>query len=193
MPTVEESLEAQIRNIEEKYGKTLGEWLAIIKNSGKTKHTEIIAMLKSEFGMSHGSANRIALKARGADSASIVDAAKSSGTDPIEAIYSSKKAGLKPIHDAIMAKVEALGTGIEIAPKNGYVSLRHKKQFAMIQPTTAARIDVGLILKDVPVTQRLEAGAGFNAMFSHRVRVNSLSDVDDQLASWLKLAFDLAG
>jgi len=193
MPTVEESLEAQIRNIEEKYGKPLGEWLTIIKNSGKTKHAEIIALLKSEYGMSHGSANRIALKARGADSASIVDAARAAGTDPLEDMYSGKKAALKPIHDVIMMAVAKLGSDIEIAPKNGYVSLRHKKQFAMIQPTTATRIDVGLILKDDPITERLEAGSGFNAMFSHRVRVSTLSDVDEQLAAWLKRAYDLAG
>ena len=154
MPTVEESLEAQLRNIEEKYGKSLAEWLAIIKNSGKTKHTEIIALLKSEYGLSHGSANRIALKARGADSVSIVDAARATGTDPVETMYNGKKAALRPLHNAIMARVNALGTDIEIAPKNGYVSLRHKKQFAMLQPTTATRIDVGLILKDEPTDRK---------------------------------------
>ena len=31
MSTVDEGLEAQIRNIEEKYGKPLGEWIAIVR------------------------------------------------------------------------------------------------------------------------------------------------------------------
>jgi predicted transport protein len=193
MSTVDEGLEAQIRNIEEKYGKPLGEWIAIVRESGLTKHSEIVAMLKSQYGMTHGSAHRIALKAREADAASIVQAAKASGTDPVADLYTGKKAGLKPLHDALMTAITAFGNDIELAPKKGYVSLRRKKQFAMIQPTTATRLDVGIILKDVPTTERLESAAGFNALFTHRVRVNTINDIDEQLTTWLKQAYDLAG
>jgi hypothetical protein len=174
MSTVDEALEAQIRNIEARYGKTLGEWIAVVRNSGITKHSEIIALLKSQYGMSHGDANRVALKAREADAASIVEAAKAAGRDPVEEMYSGKKADLKPLHDALMTAINTFGNDIELAPKKGYASLRRKKQFAMLQPTTAARIDVGLILQDVPTTERLESAAGFNAMFTHRVRVNNI-------------------
>ena len=73
------------------------------------------------------------------------------------------------------------------------MSLRRKKQFAMIQPTTTARIDLGLILKDVPATERLESAANFNALFTHRVRINAVSDVDAQVVAWLKQAYDRAG
>jgi hypothetical protein len=192
MSSVDEALETQIRNIEKKYGKPLSEWKAIIRKSGVTKHGEMIAMLKSQYGMSHGDANRVALQAREADAASIVKAAKASGLDPVDDLYSGKKADLKPIHDALMAATTSFGNDIEMAPKKGYVSLRRKKQFAMIQPATA-RIDVGLILKDVPTTERLEAAAGFNAMFTHRVRLNKIHDVDEQLIGWLKRAYELAG
>jgi hypothetical protein len=193
MSTVDEGLESQIRNIEEKYGKSLSEWIIIVKKSGITKHSEIVAMLKSQYGMTHGAAHRIALKAREADAASIVQTAKASGTDPVADLYTGKKAGLKPLHDALMTAITTFGHDVELAPKKGYVSLRRKKQFAMLQPTTAARLDVGIILKDVPTTERLESAAGFNALFTHRVRVNSISDVDEQLITWLKQAYDLAG
>jgi hypothetical protein len=193
MSTVDEGLEAQIRNIEQQYGKSLNEWIALVKESGLTKHTDIVAMLKSQYGMSHGSAHRVALKAREADEASIVKAAEASGRDPAALLYSGKKAGLKPLHDVLMTAITTFGDDIELAPKKGYVSLRRKKQFAMIQPTTATRIDVGLILKDVPVTERLEAAASFNALFTHRVRVNAINDVDAQLVAWLKQAYYLAG
>ena len=181
MSTVDEGLQAQIRNIERQYGKPLGEWIALIKESGLTKHTEIVAMLKSQYDMSHGSAHRVALKAREADAASLVEAEEASGRDPAAVLYSGKKAGLKPLHDALMAVTTAFGDDIELAPKNGYVSLRRKKQFAMIQPTTATRIDLGLILKDAPATERLESAASFNALFTHRVRVNAINDMDAQL------------
>lgn len=187
MSTIDEALETQIRNIEAKYGKSLNEWIAIIKASGKTKHNEIIALLKTDYGMSHGSANRVALKAREAETVKVA------GVDPVEELYTGKKAELKPIHDALMTVIRGFGDDIELAPKKGYVSLRRKKQFAMIQPTTATRVDVGLILKDVPTTERLESASNFNAMFTHRVRLAALNDVDDHLIGWLKEAYTLAG
>jgi Domain of unknown function (DUF5655)/Domain of unknown function (DUF4287) len=193
MSTVDEGLEAQIRNIEQRYGKLLSEWIAIVRESGLTKHTDIVAMLKSQYSMSHGSAHRVALKAREADAASIAKAAEASGRDPVAELYSGKKAGLKPLHEALMTAITTFGDDIELAPKKGYVSLRRKKQFAMIQPTTATRIDLGLILKDVPATERLETAASFNALFTHRVRVNTINDVDAQVIAWLKQAYDLAG
>ncbi len=190
MSTVDEGLEAQIRTIEQRYGKPLSEWIAIVRESGLTKHTAIVAMLKSQHGMSHGSAHRVALKA---DAASIAKAAEASGRDPAALLYSGKKAGLKALHDALMTAITTFGDDIELAPKKGYMSLRRKKQFAMIQPTTATRIDLGLILKDVPATERLESAASFNALFTHRVRVNTINDVDAQVVAWLKQAYDLAG
>jgi Domain of unknown function (DUF5655)/Domain of unknown function (DUF4287) len=193
MSTVEEGLEAQIRNIEKQYGKPLDEWIEIVRKSGLTKHPEVVAMLKSQYGMSHGSAHRVALKAREADAASMVTAAEAAGRDPIDEMYNGKKAGLKPLHDRLMTAINSFGQDIELAPKKGYVSIRRKKQFAMIQPTTATRIDIGLILKNVPISERLESASSFNALFTHRVRVSSVSDIDEQLISWLKQAYDLAG
>jgi hypothetical protein len=193
MSTVDKGLEAQIRNIEQQYGKPLSEWIAIVRESGLTKHTDIVVMLKSQYGMSHGSAHRVALKARQSDAASIVQAAKAAGSDPVADLYSGKKADLKPLHDALMTAITAFGDDIELVPKKGYVSLRRKKQFAMIQPTTVTRIDLGLILVDVPTTERLESAASFNALFTHRVRVNGINDVDAQLIAWLKQSYDLAG
>src|SRR5258708_4264416 len=172
---------------------SLGEWIALVKESGLTKHTEIVAMLKSQYGMSHGSAHRVALKAREAEAASIVKAAEASSRDSVSELYSGKKAGLKPLHDTLMTAITTFGDDIELALKKGYVSLRRKKQFAMIQPTTATRIDLGLILKDVPATERLESAASFNALFTHRVRVSTINDVHAQVISWLKQAYDLAG
>ena len=192
MGTIDEGLEAQIRNIEERYGKPLSEWIAIVKESGLTKHTDMVAMLKSQYGMSHGSAHRVALKAREADGVSMVKAAKATGRDPIDEMYSGKKVDLKPIHDTLMTAITSFGNDIEVAPKKGYVSLRRKKQFAIIQPTTATRLDIGFILKGVPPTERLESASNFNALFTHRVRVNTINDVDEQLITWLKQAYDLA-
>ncbi len=62
----------------------------------------------------------------------------------------------------------------------------------MIQPSAASRIDLGLILGDVPAEARLESAVGFNALFTHRVRLSSPADIDAQLIGWLRQAYDRA-
>jgi hypothetical protein len=190
MATVEEGLQAQIRNIEATYGKPMSEWLAIIAASGLTKHTEVVAMLKNDYGMTHGAAHRVSLVARQGAAAS---ADGGQGSDPVSALYTGRKASLRPVHDALMSAVTAFGDDIGVAPKKDYLSLRRRRQFAMIQPSAAGRIDVGLILRDVPTGGRLESAADFNALFTHRVRIAGLADLDAELIGWLKRAYDCAG
>lgn len=191
MATVEQGLRAQIRNIEATYGKSMQQWFEVIAASGKTKHSDIVAMLKTTYGMTHGSAHRVSLLARQTAGSSPV--ADHPG-DQAEELYTGPKSSLRPVHDALVQVVTAFGDDIELAPKKGYLSLRRRKQFAMIQPSTATRVDVGLILKGgVPPSERLESAAGFNALFSHRVRVTNLAAVDNQLIGWLKAAYDAAG
>ena len=63
------------------------------------------------------------------------------------------------------------------------MSLRRKKQSALVQPSTAKRFDLGLNLKGVAPEGRLEASGGFNAMCSHRVRLETLADLDEKVKS----------
>jgi uncharacterized protein DUF5655/uncharacterized protein DUF4287 len=191
MSSVEEGLRAQVRNIEATYGRPMSAWIDLIRESGKSKHAEIMAMLKVDHGLTHGSANRVALIARDALAAS-AGPADAASTDPVDQLYSGKKATSRPIHDELMGIVSAFGSDIEVAPKKGYLSLRRKKQFAMLQPA-ADHVDVGLILTGVPVTDRLKSAATFNAMFTHRVRVDGVTEVNAELAGWLRQAYDQAG
>jgi hypothetical protein len=109
------------------------------------------------------------------------------------ALYTGAKAGLRPLHDALLGQIRELGA-FEIAPKKGYLSLRRRKQFAMVQPSTTSRIDLGLILPAAtPATGRLESAANFNPLFTHRVRITTATDLDNELRSWLATAYALAG
>jgi len=184
--TVEEGLRSQVRNIEAKYGRSMDEWAQLIHATGKRRHGEIVAWLKSEHELPHGAANRIALV--------VLDSANEQPGQvaPRDQLYSGSKAALLPIHDRLMQAINRFGGDIELAPKKGYVSLRRRKQFAMIKPA-ARHVDLGLILPATPVTDRLESAATFNALFTHRVRVQSTSDVDAELEGWLRKAYDAAG
>lgn len=187
MATPEEMAAAMEANLEDKTGKPLGEWLAIVQASGASRHGEIVKLLKAGHGMTHGYANLVAHRALAASADMTGEA------DLVAAQYAGKKAGLKPIYDRLAETVCGFGNDVEIAPKKAYVSVRRKKQFAIFQPSTASRLDVGLNLRGVEPAGRLEASGSFNAMVTHRVRLDSPGDVDAELAAWLRAAFDAAG
>jgi uncharacterized protein DUF5655/uncharacterized protein DUF4287 len=172
---------AMIANMKENTGKTLAQWITIAKKSGEEKHGGIVKHLKSEHGMTHGFANLVALKALKSDAG---------GDDAlIAAQYGGPKAGLKPIYDALIKAAKACGKDVEVSPKKAYVSLRRNKQFAIIQPSTKTRLDLGLNFKNQPVAGRLEKSGSFNAMVSHRVRLEKPADVDKDVKAWLKKAY----
>jgi hypothetical protein len=77
--------------------------------------------------------------------------------------------------------------------KNTCSALRRRTQVAMMQPNTATRVDVALTLKGEPPGGRLESAAGFNALFTHRVRGAAPTEVDRELLGWLKSAYDADG
>ena len=106
--------------------------------------------------------------------------------------YAGPKAALRPIYDLLVKKIEAFGADVELAPKKAYVSLRRSLQFGLIQPSTATRVDVGMNLKGVAPRGRLEPSGSFNSMCSHRVRLESVKQVDAELLGWLRQAYDHA-
>jgi hypothetical protein len=183
MASPEEMAATMVANMKEKTGKTMAQWLKIAKASALEKHGQIVKHLKADHGMTHGFANMVASEALKAPGGA------PTGDDLVAAQYSGKKEGLRPIYDALVAAVAKLGKDVEISPKKAYVSLRRNKQFALIQPSTAARIDVGLNLKGTKPTARLEASGSFNSMVSHRVRISGKSQVDAELKKWLKQAY----
>jgi hypothetical protein len=179
----------QLANIEKRSGKSLAELVSLVQSSGLTKHSEVIALLKARLGLGHGDANAIALYAKSL--AAGPDTAPASPDAAVAAQYGGPKAGLRAIHDALMAKLNQFGQ-FEVAPKKGYLSLRRAKQFACITPATKTRLDIGIILKGGKGTDRLIAQPA-RAMFPFKVGVTSVDQIDRELMTWLKTAFDAAG
>jgi hypothetical protein len=185
---MDKAAQTQLANIEKRTGKSLAALAAIIKASGLSKHGEIRDMLKRDLGMGHGDANTLVHYVNQSDGASA--AGDASPDAAIEQIYSGPKAALRPIHDKLMAAIEAFGP-FEVAPKKGYVSLRGKKQFAMIGPATQSQVEVGLNMKDVAATARLIA-AKPGGMCQYTVRLARPEDVDKELIAWIRRAYDSA-
>jgi hypothetical protein len=188
MNDVAKAIQAQLKNIETRSGKSLDELSAIVRRSGLEKHGEIRDMLKRDLGLGHGDANTLThhvLQTRGAG------AVAGAGADAtVDELYAGAKAPLRPIHDKLMAAIHGFGE-FEISPKKTYLSLRRKKQFAMIGPATNSRVEVGLNMKGVPGGTRLvQLPPG--GMCQYKVKLTSAQEVDEELLAWIRHAYDSA-
>jgi hypothetical protein len=189
--SLEQAQQAQLNNIQAKSGKSLDALTGIVRASGLTKHGEIRTMLMQDLGLSYGDANALVHYALQSDGERAAASRGLTTDDVVDDLYVGPKAALRPIHDAFMAVVNGFGE-FEIVPKKGYVSLRRKKQFAMVGPAANTRVEVGLNMKGAPGTDRLlEQPAG--SMCNYKVKVTDAGEVDDELTAWARQAFDAAG
>ena len=191
MAEMEKAVATQIANIEKKTGKTLAQLTAAIRKCGKTKHGEIRSWLMETYGIGHGDANTLTHIALKSDGESAAKAAGMSTDAVIDEIYTEKKAHLRPIHEKLMKAIEGFGE-FEIAPKKGYISLRRKKQFAMLGPKTNERFELGINLKDDVSHPHVKA-APPGGMCQYIAALTSVEDVDAKLIAIVKKAYDAAG
>jgi hypothetical protein len=180
---VDAATRSMIDNMPAKTGRSLEEWFVVLDAHPYEKHGQGIALLKSEFGMSHGFANLVVARHRERGSA------PATGDDLVDSQYAGAKAELRPIYERIIAAVAAFGDDVEIAPKKTGVSLRRRKQFALVEAPSATRVQLGLNLRGVAPTDRLREAGG---MCTHRVDVRGAAEVDDELIGWLRDAYALA-
>jgi hypothetical protein len=187
------ALLTQLRNIQAKTGKSIAELQAAAQASGLAKHGEKRSWLMETFQLGYGDANTVVTLIgklpAGLDGAPAVASAPQG--DPLDAIYTGAKAGLRPLHDAVMKVIAGLGA-FEEAPKKTYVSLRRKKQFAMVGPATKDTIEIGLNAKDLPPHARLKVQPPAS-MCQATTRITSADEIDATLKGWLKRAYDAAG
>jgi len=191
MSSVDKALETQLKNIQTKTGKTLDELFTLIRKSGLAKHGEMRDMLKRDLGLGHGDANTLVHVFRQSDGKPGAQTTDVPLDDVLDEIYAGPKAALRPIHEKVMAAITDFGS-FEIAPKKNYVSLRRKKQFAMIGPATKTRVEVGLNMKGVEATTRLMAMPA-GGMCQYKVNVTAAEEVDQELLAWIRQAYDSAG
>lgn len=188
MSSLNQARATQLRNIESKTGKSLAELKVIIQKSGMTKHSEIRDFLRKEFQLGYGDANSLVHFALQSDAQSAAEARGASMEQVVADIYSGKKESLRPIHDMVMNEIHKLGE-FEIVPKKGYISLRRMKQFAMVGPASKGRVEVGLNMKGIEPTSRLEQLPP-GGMCQYKVFLSASTEVDEELIAWVKLAFE---
>ena len=185
MASPEEARATQLRNIEAKTGKSLAAMREAVLDSGRRKHGELRAWFMETYGLGYGDANGLATAAL-----TPASAPEPSADDILAEIYTGKKAHLRAVHDKVIAELSKLGP-FDIAPKKGYVSLRRKKQFAMLGPKSADRAELGINLKADVASARVVAQKP-GGMCQYAVMLTSPDDVDAEVLSVLAAAFAAA-
>jgi predicted transport protein len=176
-----------IDNLYKNTGKTLEQWVEVVNTKNFAKHGEIIKYLKEEHGFTHGFANLVAHKARQSDAGSATDL-----NSLIVNQYKGKE-HFKPLYDKLMQHIFAFGDDIEVAPKNAYVSLKRKKQFAILQPATKTRFEIGLNVKGQEASGVLEVITSANSMCSHKINIADETGITPEVLNWIKTAYEKAG
>lgn len=97
---------------------------------------------------------------------------------------------LRPVLDAILTRLPEVGEPT-IQARKGYVSLvTTRRTFAVVQPTTRTRVDLGLRLVDEPQGRLIRARGIGNGDMPLRVALVAPDEVDDQVIEWMTRAYE---
>lgn len=184
MPDLTGQAATQLENLEASSGMTFAEFFVEIDGSGFDKHGQIVSYLKAEHGIGHGNANLVAKLYREEK-----EGGPASPDDLLEAQYAGAKADLIPIYQEVSAVATALGDDVvQVVQKTG-VSFRRNKQFLLVQAPSSKRIQLGLNLDRTPADERVQETTG---MCTHRVDITSADAIDDDVAAWIRDAYQSA-
>ncbi len=177
-------MQVYLDNIKAKTGKTPADFGILATEKGLVKHSDIIAWLKTDFGLGHGHANAIAAVLRNPEFG------KTSTEDKLEKIFTGSKASWRATFETLLEKIKVFAPDLELAPTDTYISLlKNKKKFAIVQPSSKDRLDIGIKLKSLKESTQLELAGTWNTMVTHRVRISDESEINAEVLSWLEQAY----
>jgi uncharacterized protein DUF5655/uncharacterized protein DUF4287 len=179
--------------LKQKTGRTLEEWLKLIKKEGPPTEQERREWLKTTFGLGTNNAWWFAERSVGkGEEVGDPDAYLKAAEKYVEEMFSGKKGHLRPIYDALLKLGLKVGKDVKACPCQTIVPLYRNHVFAQIKPTTLTRIDFGLALGNMKTPKRLidTGGLAKKDRITHRFEITSVKDIDDEVKRWLKVAYD---
>jgi hypothetical protein len=178
--------------LKQKTGRSLEEWIKLVKKEAPATEKERRAWLKAEHGLGMNYAWWIAEQSVGKGDDGSPETYLRNAAEYVEKMYSGKET-LRPIFDELLVLGRSMGEDVKVCPCQTMVPLYRKHVFAQIKPTTRTRIDLGLALKDTKVPRRLIDTGGFakKDRITHRIEITSLRDIDAEVKKWMKIAYEM--
>ncbi len=176
--------DAIISNLKQKTGKTLEEWIRVVKKSGPSAKKARAQWLKAKHRLGRITAEVIVDRVEG----------KAPQYNPeafVKVMFAGPRAGLRSIYEQLMKLGMKLGKDVTATPCKSFVPLRRRYVFAQIKPTTNTRIDLGLALGKTSAPKRLldTGGLAKGDRITHRIPITSPSEIDAEVKRWLKTAY----
>ena len=185
-----------VAELKTKTGRSLAQWIAVIKKEGPATESERRDWLKKKHGLGTNSAWWLAERSVGKGGEEDTPEAYLRAAEKyVEEMYAGPKAALRPIYDALLELGLGIGPEAKACPCKTMVPLYRNHVFAQIKPTTQTRIDLGFCFlklgKNPPKRFIDTGGAKKGDRITHRVEITSPSQVDAEVNRWLKTAYDL--
>lgn len=177
-----------------KTGRSLDEWIALVKESGPSSEKERRDWLKKEHKLGTNSAICIAERADGKGTEEDSPEAYLEAAEKwVEAMFTGPKAALRPVYNQLLKTVLAVSKDVKASPGKTAVALYRNHVFANIKVSTNTRIDLGLALGNMKTPKRLIDTGGYEKKdrITRRIEVKSKAEIDDELKRWLKKAWAL--
>jgi hypothetical protein len=183
-----------IKELPEKTGRSLEEWIALTKKSGPPTEKGRREWLKKEHKLGTNSAAGIAERADGKGTEEdSPDTYLKTAAEWVDAQYSGPRAALRPLYEQLLKLGFSLGKDVKACPCKTMVPFYRNHVFAQIKPSTNTRIDLGFALGNMKTPQRLIDTGGYEKKdrITRRIEVKSKADIDDEVKRWLKKAYEL--
>lgn len=174
--------EAIIRNLEEKTGKSLEQWLDIVKKSKLTDKKSIMDFLKNTHSIGHFQAQKIFECFQGGDTYENTE-------DFIPAIFNSPE--LLKAYKKIETTINQFGKDVRIQPCKTYIPFYRKNQFAIVKTSKDKKIVIGLNLDDTFKHDRFKKSkTGGSERINFQTTLETLADFDKEIITIIKSAYD---
>ena len=185
-----------IAELKTKTGRSLEEWVALVKKDGPTGHLARRNWLKSKYKLGNNAAWWVVEHAEGkGGEENSPEEYLAAAVRYVEDQYSGKKSALRPIYDELLALGKTLGPDVKACPSQTMVPLYRNHVFAQIKPATNSRVDFGLCFTTYrgKLPKRLidTGGLAKKDRITHRIELTSPDQIDADLKKWLRTAYDL--
>lgn len=181
--------ETSLRNLQERTGKTLQQWIAFLKKHGPTDEKERREWLKAEHGLTTNYCWWIAERAEGRGAPADYDP-----DAYVEEMFQGKEQ-LRPLYDRLLKFGLGLGADVKACPCQTIVPLYREHVFAQLKPTTKTRLDLGLCLRNIETPERLidTGGQTKGDRITHRIPIAALEEIDEEVEYWFRWAYEVDG
>src|SRR5690349_12410868 len=185
-----------VAELKEKTGRSLDEWVAFTKKEGPKDEKSRRDWLKTRHKLGTNSAWWLAERAEGKGGDEDSPESYLAAVDRyVEQQYAGPKEKLRPVYDELLSLGKSIAGDVKACPCKTIVPLYREHVFAQIKPTTNSRIDLGLALAKykgkLPKHVIDTGGLAKKDRITHRIEISSTAQINKDVKSWLKIAYDL--